>query len=45
MLKQTAADYHRSAIEAMLDSGFEPTRTVVIASGFDEEVSGERVSC
>jgi Gly-Xaa carboxypeptidase len=31
-----------SAIESMLESGFKPTRTVVIASGFDEEVSGIR---
>ncbi|KAG0709347.1 hypothetical protein DFH29DRAFT_1027583 [Suillus ampliporus] len=31
-----------SAIETMLESGFKPTRTVVIASGFDEEVSGLR---
>lgn len=28
----------------MLESGFKPSRTVVIASGFDEEVSGVRVS-
>lgn len=31
-----------SAIESMLENGFKPTRTVVIASGFDEEVSGVR---
>lgn len=31
-----------SAIESMLENGFKPTRTVVIASGFDEEVSGMR---
>ncbi|KAG0707054.1 hypothetical protein DFH29DRAFT_1016640 [Suillus ampliporus] len=31
-----------SAIEVMLESGFKPTRTVVIASGFDEEVGGLR---
>lgn len=31
-----------SAIESMLENGFKPTRTVVIASGFDEEVSGIR---
>lgn len=31
-----------SAIESMLENGFKPTRTVVIASGFDEEVSGLR---
>jgi len=28
----------------MLEGGFQPTRTVVIASGFDEEVGGLRVS-
>ncbi|KAG1814515.1 hypothetical protein EV424DRAFT_1629754 [Suillus variegatus] len=27
-----------SAIESMLENGFKPTRTVVIASGFDEEL-------
>jgi Gly-Xaa carboxypeptidase len=31
-----------SAIESMLENGFKPARTVVIASGFDEEVSGMR---
>ncbi|KAG1880394.1 hypothetical protein C8R48DRAFT_683828 [Suillus tomentosus] len=31
-----------SAVESMLENGFKPTRTVVIASGFDEEVSGIR---
>ncbi|KAG0709282.1 hypothetical protein DFH29DRAFT_1074996 [Suillus ampliporus] len=31
-----------SAIETMLESGFKPTRTVVIASSFDEEVSGSQ---
>ncbi|KAG1751297.1 uncharacterized protein EDB91DRAFT_598921 [Suillus paluster] len=31
-----------SAIESLLESGFKPTRTVVIASGFDEEVGGLR---
>ncbi|KAG2066244.1 carboxypeptidase S [Suillus decipiens] len=31
-----------SAIESMLENSFKPTRTVVIASGFDEEVSGMR---
>ncbi|KAG1822231.1 hypothetical protein EV424DRAFT_1321997 [Suillus variegatus] len=35
-------DCRRSAIESMLENGFKPTRTVVIASGFDEEVSGIR---
>ncbi|KAG2157823.1 uncharacterized protein EDB93DRAFT_1238610 [Suillus bovinus] len=35
-------DCRRSAIESMLENGFKPTRTVVIASGFDEEVSGLR---
>ncbi|KAF7366779.1 Gly-X carboxypeptidase [Mycena sanguinolenta] len=28
------------AIETLLEQGFAPTRTIVIASGFDEEVSG-----
>jgi len=42
--KQATTNYHRSAIETMLEGGFQPTRTVVIASGFDEEVGGLRVS-
>ncbi|KAJ6553553.1 hypothetical protein DFH09DRAFT_988122 [Mycena vulgaris] len=29
-----------SAVEALLESGFAPTRTFVVALGFDEEVSG-----
>ncbi|KAH7890769.1 hypothetical protein F5I97DRAFT_1974939 [Phlebopus sp. FC_14] len=29
-----------SAMETMLENGFQPTRTVVLASGFDEETSG-----
>ncbi|KIJ65653.1 hypothetical protein HYDPIDRAFT_88243 [Hydnomerulius pinastri MD-312] len=29
-----------SAMETMLASGYQPTRTVVLASGFDEETSG-----
>ncbi|OAX43950.1 Zn-dependent exopeptidase [Rhizopogon vinicolor AM-OR11-026] len=31
-----------SAIEVMLEGDFKPTRTVVIASGFDKEVDGVR---
>ncbi|KAG2145101.1 hypothetical protein DEU56DRAFT_788792 [Suillus clintonianus] len=30
----------RSAMESMLENKFQPTRTVVLASGFDEETSG-----
>ncbi|KAH7909068.1 hypothetical protein BJ138DRAFT_1181272 [Hygrophoropsis aurantiaca] len=29
-----------SSIETLLENGFQPRRTVVVASGFDEEVSG-----
>ncbi|THU99406.1 hypothetical protein K435DRAFT_855691 [Dendrothele bispora CBS 962.96] len=31
---------HSSAVESMLEKGFEPTRTVVLAFGFDEEAHG-----
>jgi len=31
-----------AAIESLLESGFEPTRSTVLAFGFDEEVSGVR---
>ena len=34
------AKYIRSAMETMLANGFQPARTVVLASGFDEESSG-----
>lgn len=30
----------RSSIETLLEAGFKPTRTVVLAFGFDEEASG-----
>jgi Gly-Xaa carboxypeptidase len=30
----------RTTIETLIAQGFKPTRTVVIAFGFDEEVSG-----
>lgn len=33
----------RSGVESLLEKGFQPTRTVVLAYGFDEEVSGHRV--
>lgn len=33
----------RSAIETMIANGYEPTRTVVLAFGFDEEASGFHV--
>ena len=34
------AKYSRSAMETMLVNGYQPARTVVLASGFDEESSG-----
>lgn len=34
----------RSAIEPLLEKDFKPIRTFVLAFGFDEEVSGRRVS-
>lgn len=34
---------HRSAIESLLAKGFKPTRTFVLAFGFDEEASGREV--
>lgn len=33
-------NYCRSTIETLLAKGFKPTRTVVLAFGFDEEASG-----
>lgn len=30
-----------SAVETLISSGFQPTRTIVLAFGFDEEVSGK----
>jgi Gly-Xaa carboxypeptidase len=30
----------RSAIETLIAQGFKPTRTIVLAFGFDEEASG-----
>jgi Gly-Xaa carboxypeptidase len=33
----------RTAMESMLENKFQPTRTVVLASGFDEETSGLHV--
>ena len=37
------ADYDRSAIELLVERRFFPTRTVVLAFGFDEEASGPKV--
>lgn len=34
------AEYRRSAMETMLANGYQPARTVVLASGFDEESGG-----
>lgn len=36
--------FHRSTVETLLEKGFFPTRTVVLAFGFDEETSGLFVS-
>ena len=33
----------RCAIETMLENGYKPTRTVVLAFGFDEESGGVHV--
>ena len=35
-----AEGLHRSAIEILIESGFKPSRTIVLAFGFDEETSG-----
>jgi hypothetical protein len=35
---------HSSTIETLLESKFQPTRTVVLSFGFDEESSGFHVS-
>ena len=32
----------RAAVETLLESGFHPSRSVILAFGFDEEVSGGR---
>ena len=37
------AYYDRSAIELLVERKFVPTRTVVLAFGFDEETSGPQV--
>jgi acetylornithine deacetylase/succinyl-diaminopimelate desuccinylase-like protein len=34
----------RSSVESLIELGFKPTRTIVLAFGFDEEVSGSQVS-
>jgi Gly-Xaa carboxypeptidase len=33
-----------AAIESLISKGFEPTRSIVLAFGFDEEASGTYVS-
>ena len=33
----------RSSVETLLERGFQPTRTFVLAFGFDEEISGREV--
>jgi hypothetical protein len=33
----------RSAVETLIENGFKPTRTIVLAFGFDEETSGLQV--
>lgn len=35
--------FYRAAVETLISNGFQPTRTVVLAFGFDEEVSGPQV--
>lgn len=35
--------HRRSAVETMLETGFKPERTFVLAFGFDEEASGQFV--
>ena len=35
---------HRTTIESLLNEGFIPTRTVVLAFGIDEESAGTQVS-
>jgi hypothetical protein len=39
------AEYpYRSAVELLIESGFKPTRSVVLAYGFDEECGGKVVN-
>jgi Gly-Xaa carboxypeptidase len=33
-----------SAIDKLIEDGFEPDRPILIAFGFDEEIGGKRVS-
>lgn len=35
---------NRASIETLLEKGFKPARTIVLAFGFDEEASGSQVS-
>lgn len=36
--------YDRTAIETLLERGFQPTRSVILAYGIDEERGGHTVS-
>jgi hypothetical protein len=36
--------YYRTSVETLLEMGFQPTRTVVLAFGADEERGGKTVS-
>ena len=33
----------RTSVEVLLEHGFKPTRSVILAFGFDEEINGLRV--
>jgi len=33
-----------ASIESWLEKGFQPARTIILASGFDEEIGGDQVS-
>ncbi|KAG6330629.1 hypothetical protein ID866_8459, partial [Astraeus odoratus] len=41
-IRSCAVTEGRSAIETMLEAGYQPTRTVVLAFGFDEEIGGDQ---
>jgi hypothetical protein len=41
---QTLTSQNSASIETLLEKGFKPARTVVLAFGFDEEASGVHVS-
>ena len=35
---------NRAPIESLLETGFQSTRTIILASGLDEEIGGDQVS-